>query len=98
MFLVIQEHQFRDSKRSNILLGAFVAAPVGGLLWAFGAFGIRIGAQWLLARSQSRRFEAFNRPPPYASSVSSQNYQEDNNEAVPNSVTQRALHSKGSFF
>lgn len=42
--------------------GAFVAAPVGGLLWAFAAFGLRISVQWILAKRSGRRFDAFDRP------------------------------------
>ena len=42
--------------------GAFVAAPVGGLLWAFAAFALRITCQFLLAKLAGRRFDAFDRP------------------------------------
>lgn len=42
--------------------GAFVAAPVGGLLWAFSAFALRLGAQWFMAKTTGRRFDAFDRP------------------------------------
>ncbi|KAK4102726.1 hypothetical protein N658DRAFT_422475, partial [Parathielavia hyrcaniae] len=42
--------------------GAFVAAPVGGLLWGFGALGLRLGIQYLIARSKGRRFDALDRP------------------------------------
>ncbi|KAL8681498.1 MAG: hypothetical protein Q9224_002159 [Gallowayella concinna] len=44
--------------------GAFVAAPIGGLLWGFGAFAVRIGVQWLLAKVRGHRFDAFDRLPP----------------------------------
>ncbi|KAL8697241.1 MAG: hypothetical protein Q9201_007224 [Fulgogasparrea decipioides] len=44
--------------------GAFVAAPIGGLLWGFGAFALRVSIQWLLAKSRGHRFAAFDRPPP----------------------------------
>ncbi|KAL8759560.1 MAG: hypothetical protein Q9199_000683 [Rusavskia elegans] len=43
--------------------GAFVAAPVGGLLWGFGAFALRISVQWILAKVRGHRFDAFDRPP-----------------------------------
>jgi Na+/proline symporter len=42
--------------------GAFVAAPVGGLLWAGAAFGTRLAAQWLIARTSGKRFDALDRP------------------------------------
>jgi hypothetical protein len=44
--------------------GAFVAAPVGGLLWGFGALGLRLGIQYAIARSKGRRFDALDRPMP----------------------------------
>ena len=44
--------------------GAFVAAPIGGLLWAAGAFAARIAFQWIQAKRKGHRFEAFDRPPP----------------------------------
>ncbi|KAL8994920.1 MAG: hypothetical protein Q9169_005257 [Polycauliona sp. 2 TL-2023] len=43
--------------------GAFVAAPIGGLLWGFGAFAVRISVQWVLARVRDHHFDAFDRPP-----------------------------------
>lgn len=42
--------------------GAFVAAPVGGLLWAAAAFALRISVQWVLAKRSGRRFDAFDKP------------------------------------
>jgi hypothetical protein len=42
--------------------GAFVAAPVGGLLWALGAFGCRLAVQWILAKVRGTRFDALDRP------------------------------------
>jgi hypothetical protein len=44
--------------------GAFVAAPFGGLLWAFGACAIRIGFLWVLAKVRGHRFDALDRPVP----------------------------------
>lgn len=43
--------------------GAFVAAPIGGLLWGLAAFGLRIGYHFLLAKFKGRRFDAFDRSP-----------------------------------
>jgi Na+/proline symporter len=42
--------------------GAFVAAPVGGLLWGFGAFALRLGVQWVMAKVNGTRFDALDRP------------------------------------
>ncbi|KAI4227143.1 MAG: hypothetical protein L6R36_002639 [Xanthoria steineri] len=51
-----------DINTENIA-GAFVAAPVGGLLWGFGAFALRISVQWILAKVRGHRFDALDRPP-----------------------------------
>ena len=42
--------------------GAFVAAPVGSLLWGFGALALRLSFQWVMAKKQGRRFDALDRP------------------------------------
>ncbi|KAI7554787.1 hypothetical protein KC331_g298 [Hortaea werneckii] len=42
--------------------GAFVAAPVGGLVWATAAFVLRISAQWFMAKRSGRRFDSFDKP------------------------------------
>ncbi|KAK4242046.1 hypothetical protein C8A03DRAFT_29790 [Achaetomium macrosporum] len=44
--------------------GAFVAAPVGGLLWGFGALALRLSIQYVMARVKGRRFDALDRPVP----------------------------------
>ena len=41
-----------------------MAAPFGGLLWAFGACALRIGFLWVRAKVQGTRFDAFDRPIP----------------------------------
>ncbi|KPI34937.1 uncharacterized protein AB675_3857 [Cyphellophora attinorum] len=42
--------------------GAFVAAPVGGLLWALAAFAARIGFWWVRAKVKGEPFTALDRP------------------------------------
>lgn len=42
--------------------GAFVAAPVGGLLWGAGALMVRLSYQWVYAKVKGHRFEALDRP------------------------------------
>lgn len=42
--------------------GAFVAAPIGGLLWAAAACALRLSIQWVMAKRSGRRFDAFDRP------------------------------------
>ncbi|KAK3935617.1 hypothetical protein QBC46DRAFT_397139 [Diplogelasinospora grovesii] len=44
--------------------GAFVAAPVGGLLFGFGALALRLGAQFVTAKVTGTRFDALDRPVP----------------------------------
>lgn len=44
------------------VFGAFVAAPVGGLLWGFAAAAVRIAVQWWICRKRGSRFEALDRP------------------------------------
>ena len=44
--------------------GAFVAAPIGGLIWALAAMALRLTTQWILAKIRGHRFKAFDRPAP----------------------------------
>lgn len=77
-------------------LGAFVAAPVGGLLWGFAAFAVRIGFLWALAKYKGKRFDALDRPPPMGASeyVGGQEAtSEDDQEPVLHVTSQ-----KGRFF
>jgi hypothetical protein len=45
--------------------GAFVAAPIGGILWAFAACGLRLAVQYIMARVKGHRFDALDRPLPH---------------------------------
>ncbi|KAK4660598.1 hypothetical protein QC762_120420 [Podospora pseudocomata] len=42
--------------------GAFVAAPVGGILWGFGALGLRLSIQYFSAKRKGVRFDALDKP------------------------------------
>ncbi|KAK4189172.1 hypothetical protein QBC35DRAFT_380893 [Podospora australis] len=42
--------------------GAFVAAPVGGVIWGFIALGLRLSFQYVLAKKRGVRFDALDRP------------------------------------
>jgi hypothetical protein len=46
--------------------GAFVAAPIGGLLWGFGALALRLGIQFVKAKLKGERFDGLDRPLPLA--------------------------------
>jgi hypothetical protein len=39
-----------------------VAAPVGGLLWGFGALALRLLIQYAIAKIKGHRFEALDKP------------------------------------
>ncbi|KAF2971190.1 hypothetical protein GQX73_g2404 [Xylaria multiplex] len=43
--------------------GAFVAAPVGSLLWGFGALGLRTSVKYMLAKNQVRHFDTLDHSP-----------------------------------
>ena len=45
-----------------VAFGAFVAAPVGGLLWGFGTLAVRLTIQYVLAKVNGTRFDALDRP------------------------------------
>lgn len=42
--------------------GAFVAAPIGGLLWGFGALALRLAVQYIMSRVRGTRFDALDQP------------------------------------
>ncbi|PNY22676.1 Urea transporter [Tolypocladium capitatum] len=42
--------------------GAFVAAPVGGILWGFGALALRLTFQFIKARVRHERFDSLDPP------------------------------------
>ncbi|KAL8722252.1 MAG: hypothetical protein Q9225_001239 [Loekoesia sp. 1 TL-2023] len=78
--------------------GAFLAAPIGGLLWGFGAFGLRVGVQWVLAKFRGHRFDAFDRPPPPDPSffVGARERQSDEEDREP-VANVKASSMKGRF-
>jgi Na+/proline symporter len=44
------------------VFGAFVCAPFGGLVWGFGALGLRLTFQYVHAKIRGHRFDALDRP------------------------------------
>lgn len=91
-----REKQFTRSY-ADLLLGAFVAAPLGGLLWAFGAFAIRILCLWVSAKVKGHRFEALDRPRPLepVDYVGRHDSSEEDHQHVANGD---ASSLKGKFF
>ncbi|KAF2205098.1 hypothetical protein GQ43DRAFT_446255 [Delitschia confertaspora ATCC 74209] len=57
--------------------GVFVAAPIGGLLWGFGALFLRLSVQYISSRIRGHRFDAFDRPAPRTDSYADWNAGED---------------------
>lgn len=43
-------------------IGAFVAAPVGGMLFAIGGLILRVSYQFIVAKRTGKPFTAFDRP------------------------------------
>jgi len=79
--------------------GAFVAAPIGGLLWGFGALAVRLTYQYLDAKIKGHRFDALDRP----------TYLDNQVEEAPEYAASDEIHSdprdglvtvdhKGKFF
>jgi hypothetical protein len=75
-------------------LGAFVAAPFGGLLWAFGACGVRIAFLYIWARVKGHRFDALDRPAPRHTSQPGA-FDSDNDAVLEHTVE---THKSGQFF
>lgn len=82
---------------SDSRTGAFVAAPVGGLLWALGAFALRVGYHWVMAKAKGHRFDAFDRPPPAPPSFYHGNVDGDDGDRE-GVTTVEAAPTKGRFF
>lgn len=61
----------------DIFLGAFVAAPIGGLLWGFGACGLRLATLYIFSRVKGHRFDALDRPIPHRRSLDSDDREGD---------------------
>jgi hypothetical protein len=58
--LILLEQGLYDNDWSAF--GAFVAAPFGGLLWGFGALGVRLAYKFIEAKVKGHRFDALDRP------------------------------------
>jgi len=69
--------------------GAFVAAPVGGLLWGAGALAVRLGVQYIRAKIRHERFEALDKP-------AAVTFPDADGEAVASSVDESG--KSGRFF
>ena len=83
---------------TDIATGAFVAAPIGGLLWGFGSFTLRIACLWIVAKVKGHRFDAFDRPRPLeaADYVGHRNVSEENQQQ--HVASDEASSLKGRFF
>lgn len=95
--LLISEGLYADDWS---VFGVFVAAPVGSLLWAFAAFGIRLTVQYVQAKRTGRRFDGFDRPipaeaPSDAASISPSGLGDDVADVTTEQVTSKP---SGKFF
>ncbi|KAF1841348.1 uncharacterized protein K460DRAFT_369381 [Cucurbitaria berberidis CBS 394.84] len=77
------------------VFGAFMAAPFGGLLWAFGACGLRIGFLFVWAKVKGHRFTALDRPIPRQIARPGAFDEHENDAVLEHSV---AAGGKGKFF
>lgn len=82
----------------TLVVGAFVAAPVGGLLWAAGAFALRIAFQWIQAKRKGARFDAFDRPPPPRPALYTGREGSSEDEPEEHGPTFSVSSQKGKFF
>nr|POE54454.1 hypothetical protein CFP56_41392 [Quercus suber] len=76
--------------------GAFVAAPVGGLLFGLGAFLIRIAVLWVRAKVAGHRYTAFDRPE--APDAAFQRERRHSMDHLDNGVEHTVVDVKGKFF
>ncbi|GAB0133110.1 hypothetical protein EsDP_00001526 [Epichloe bromicola] len=79
--------------------GAFVAAPVGGFLWGFGALGLRLSFQYIKAKIRHERFDALDRPSSYqrASRIRQSGTPRYSDSGVPQQVVV-STSKAGKFF
>lgn len=83
--------------------GAFVAAPVGGLLFAGAAFALRIGVLWIRAKMSGTRFDAFDRVAApdasfYTGRVTDGSEREHITQRDGDGVERSVVEIKGKFF
>jgi hypothetical protein len=81
---------------ANGSVGAFVAAPFGGLLWAFGACGLRIGFLFVMAKVMGHRFDALDRPIPQNITRAGAFDERENDTVLEGSTVEES--PKGKFF
>ncbi|KAI9669135.1 MAG: hypothetical protein M1831_000727 [Alyxoria varia] len=78
--------------------GAFVAAPVGGFLWAIGALVLRLFIQWTMARVKGRRFDALDKPVERSDSTPEFASEYAAGDGVPANGDVKPTSSEGKFF
>ncbi|KAF2460176.1 hypothetical protein BDY21DRAFT_281003, partial [Lineolata rhizophorae] len=77
--------------------GAFVAAPVGGLLWGCGAFLLRIGVLYAVSQITGKPFDAFEKPI-WTTSGASRYVDGAEDEEAPVSGDGETVTKSGKFF
>ena len=86
---------------TSLFVGAFIAAPVGGLLWGGGAFALRIGFQWSQAKRKGHRFSTLDRPSltqpsPYSSGAESSDEEPEESGARVDQISVSPSRAKTS--
>ncbi|KAL9114214.1 MAG: hypothetical protein Q9227_001636 [Pyrenula ochraceoflavens] len=82
-----------------LLEGAFLAAPIGGLLWGFGALALRLAFQLAHAKIKGHRFDGLDKPmsyPPAHFDTADAGLDEDRNEL--DNDTEHIDSKPGKFF
>lgn len=80
-----------------------MAAPIGGLLWGFGALAVRLTIQYATAKIKGHRFEALDKPistPGPAFYTGSPDHEEitEDEVTVVHDVDVYTVEHKGKFF
>lgn len=75
-----------------------MAAPIGGLLWAAGAFALRVSFQCVLAKRSGHRFDAFDRPPPPSPTLYTGRNGSSEEEPSERDNAFKVTSQKGRFF
>lgn len=79
-------------------IGAFVAAPIGGLFWGAGAFTLRVSLQWVQAKRTGQIFDAFDRPRPTSPTLYTGRQRSPLEDPGADEPALSATPKKGKFF
>ena len=80
-----------------------MAAPIGGLMWGFGALAVRLAIQYAMAKINGHRFDALDKPlsPPDPAFYTGPTDHEEiaaDKSTVARDGGLNAIEHKGTFF